>query len=450
MRKNNNLFRVCHCLFLFSILVIFGCVDTVAQEVQQKKLKLNLDSVMPVKYRLAFKTNVIDWALLAPNVGFEFDLSKSPYLYNTLNFNLKSNWFTPHSSNIGIIYDYTIGRIEFRHYRRPNQKNSVSTGEKMTFQQKMANLVSWSRNKPKHWRAYYLGGYLDAGTYNFKFSQTGYRGKFVGAGFSLGFGVPIYEYSGGALDLEVGGSVGMICSLYDTYELNKLGGNYQYVKQDKISILPAVSEIRVALVYRFSSIKNKYKYTDPRIAERKLERKQQKELEKKMRSMRSDSLKLVREMEKIKKDSLENLIKEQKSVDSIAVGTSVNGEDKNVTVGKENKKSLFKRFSGKKNKKEKIKSEEKTEQQIDEEVEVSGKNKNSAKSKEKKTPKNKKRRLSDKKSNSDNVENVEEKTNKVLDSDKNNNKSDKKEKRKKKQKQDKGQTKEQENKTVDK
>lgn len=280
-----------HLLIILCCMVFLSFSESYAQtDLNKSKYTENKDSIVPFKTRWAFKTNAVEWALLLPNVGAEFDLSGSPYKHNTVNVHVRSNWFTPHSKNVSTIYDLTTGRIEFRHYRRPESRNQAYA-DSISFLERMQQAFSWRRINPKSWRAYYLGGYVEGGYYNFKFGKTGHRGKVIGAGFSLGFGVPLHTYSKGALDLELGASVGVVYSRYDSYELDKMSNSYRYTSKNNSAVLPVISDARIAFVYRFSSIKNKYKYKLDNMTarERRMQRRKERE-ERRMEEEKADSL----------------------------------------------------------------------------------------------------------------------------------------------------------------
>lgn len=280
-----------HLLIILCCMVFLSYSESYAQTDGKKtKYTENKDSIVPFKTRWAIKTNSVEWALLLPNIGAEFDLSGSPYKHNTVNVHLRSNWFTPHSKNVATIYDLTTGRIEFRHYRRPESRNQAYA-DSISFLERVQQAFSWRRLNPKYWRAYYLGGYVEGGNYNFKFGETGHRGKVIGAGFSLGFGVPLHTYRNGALDLELGASLGVVYTQYDSYALDKMSNSYVYTSKNNSAVLPVISDARIAFVYRFCSIKDKYKYKlyDTTARERRMQRRKEKE-ERKQAELKADSL----------------------------------------------------------------------------------------------------------------------------------------------------------------
>lgn len=253
--------RLLACLCLLPVFLFGFSASAWAQAGRAGRLTENIDSVVPFRSRVAFKTNVVDWVLLLPNASLEFDLSRSPYKHWTLNLSAKSNAFIPRSEYANHAYELTSFRGEFRKYNRTSYKNSGSEYGKKSFGDWLRDDVfTWKRNNPRYWRAYYFGGYVDYTDFDLKFSSEGYRGRALGAGVSFGFGIPVYAYRRGALDMEFGGSVGAVYAEYDTYRHDKSSGQFVTTRSgiSKVLPYPVVSELRVSLVYRFVSIKNKY------------------------------------------------------------------------------------------------------------------------------------------------------------------------------------------------
>lgn len=226
--------------------------------------------------RIAVRTNTVDWVLLVPNLTVEYDLSKNPKSKWTLSLGGRYNWNTSSTYLPNLNYDISEGRLELRHYYRTSFKNNVrqmiSDNENshqsffrsiLTGIADLGNrLVSTKRTNPKFWRAYYWGVFIDSYKYNLKLGQTGYQGHGIGAGVSWGWSQPLYVFNTGALDLEIGGSLGAAYTSYDKYERDT--DRNIYIKTGRVSnkvipLAPFVSELRVAFVYRFKSISKKYK-----------------------------------------------------------------------------------------------------------------------------------------------------------------------------------------------
>lgn len=248
---------------LFLALVIMSPVTLSAQVHDSVSLNIiKKDSVIPFKDRIAFRTNTIDWLLMLPNIGFEFDLSGSPYGRMALAVNVKGNWSTYHVVKPYWEYDFNSARIEFKKYGRTSARFEKE-GVKRSLGDRFSDFFRMRVKNPNFWRAYYWGVYVDLGGYNLKFSDVGRKGKYIGAGLALGYGIPLYSYRTGVLDLELGASIGAVYTKYNTYVYDE---NQNTVYREnapirKILPYPVISDLRVALVYRFSSIRNKYKMT---------------------------------------------------------------------------------------------------------------------------------------------------------------------------------------------
>lgn len=235
-----------------------------------------------MKERWSFKTNAVDWLLTVPNATVEFDLSKSPYAKNTLSLSLLYNWESKHTYKPNIVFNLFSTKLEFRNYWRTQQRQIIANDtSKTTFWQKIKNGLSRRRLHPRMWRAYYMGGYASGGTYSTKFGSEGKQGQFVSAGLSLGYSVPLYGYTGNNIDVEFGASIGAVATKYDVYTRSIESNSYVIdpTRQKGWHVLPypVVTDINVSLVYRFNSIKDKYRLINFEKIARKQEEKRQKE-----------------------------------------------------------------------------------------------------------------------------------------------------------------------------
>lgn len=208
-------------------------------------------SVFPAgAQRIAVRTNAFDWLSVIPNIGFEYRLTDDPYKYMTIGLNAKYNWNTYHATdgNVSysppVVYDLLDIRPEFRYYSRP-----------------------FDRKDPKTWRAQYVGAYINYADYAFKFGEYGLRGhNAFGFGASLGYVLPLYEYKRGAVDVDLGFSVGLLFARHDAFT-HSMDGNYytrlaegeKYfsMTQSSSRVLPypILSELRVAFVWRRESLR---------------------------------------------------------------------------------------------------------------------------------------------------------------------------------------------------
>lgn len=284
--------------------------------------------------RFSFKTNAVDWFAVIPNFGVEYQLTDSPYKLMTVGLTAKCNWNTFHSNGQryqpSAVYDVLDIRPEFRYYYRPipvaksrtdreikiasfNQeinesremlaalrkellkakdektkeellksiedekkkiaeKDSLIRIQRLSFSDWfMTNVFTAERKNPRNWRAHYIGGYVNYANYAFKFGERGIRGRNTfGFGAVAGYVLPLYEYNRGAIDIDLGFSVGLQVAKHDVFTHTMDGNIYTRVQEgnswygtkyssDKWLPYPVVSELRVAFVWRKSSIKHSVK-----------------------------------------------------------------------------------------------------------------------------------------------------------------------------------------------
>lgn len=252
---------------LLPFLGIFAFVGTASAAPDSLRVETTETSfeqtVTPLIDRIAVRTNAFDWMLTIPNIGFEMDLNGSEYNNITLGLSAKYNWNTLHyNMNTGNTYApptaYNLldirpeARYWFRTRKGPRTKAAM-------------NLENFLKNRkdPKTWRANYVGVYTNYANYSFKLGQKGMQGHVFGFGLSAGYSVPMYEYSNGAIDVELGASVGLQLCTRDMFAHNPDGYFYVPVvkgtKDLHLTPFPVVSDVRVAFVWRHKSIKDKVK-----------------------------------------------------------------------------------------------------------------------------------------------------------------------------------------------
>ena len=219
--------------------------------------------------RIAVRTNAVDWLLTIPNIGVEFDLTGSEFNSMTLGLSAKYNWNTSHSYDLShnyappTVFNLFDVRPEFRYYYRAVDKGTFGSRK-------------WSVDKllkeqkhPKPWRAYYVGAYVNYGTYALKFGEKGSQGNVAGFGATAGYAIPMYEYKKGAVDVELGFSVGLQFASRNMFTHNPDGFFYTHVDGGKEKMgftpFPVVSDLRVAFVWRHTSIKDKVKTDEERM-----------------------------------------------------------------------------------------------------------------------------------------------------------------------------------------
>lgn len=306
------------CRFIKIISLIIGLVlwtSFLDVHAQSKKTKGVVHDTLSVKERVSFHTNAVEWLLLTPNIGIEFDLSNMDYGRNTLLFSGKWNGNTRHTFKPAWVYNRMEARGEFRHYFRTEPGGSIRANktDKVSLKDRFNYLVGKKKEKPRIWRAYYWGAYGSYGKYSIKIGKKGKQGTYASAGASFGFGMPLYTYGKGSLDFELGGSLGFVFTRYDAYTYDAESDCYPRLPEESkewhIVPFPVPTDLRVSFVYRFNSIKNKYKA----INYEKLERQQ---ALKTARIARRDSINLLKKAEdaakKAKKDSIQAIKNAQK------------------------------------------------------------------------------------------------------------------------------------------
>lgn len=298
--------KILYCI-LFSLFFLSGVECYAQSPTMRKKAVENKDSIMPFKSRLAFKTNAVDWLVLLPNITAEFDLFGSPYKHYTLSLGIKGNWSTSQNYKPSIVYNLFDTRLEFRNYFRTTQRGSYDLDSASFFQRLKEQVFTIERLHPREWRAYYWGVYADYANYNFKFSKHGMQGSALGLGVSGGFSIPLYGYRENFVDLELGASVGLVYTKYDSYRHDEESNCYPRLpeksKGGHLVPFPVVSDLRVTFVYRFStSVKNKYKLIDRDKINARKEVKRQRKLK---RDSISEARIKIRELKKQQKDSLD-------------------------------------------------------------------------------------------------------------------------------------------------
>lgn len=207
--------------------------------------------------RWAFKTNAFEWLLTIPNFGFEYDLKNSEFNRWTVGMTAKYNWNTYHKYLPPTVFNLMDLRPELRYYYRTTQKGDQKVDE----DGKRIKYGTFARKYPKPWRANYVGPYVNYGTYTFKFGETGHQGYVLGVGVSLGYGIPLYQYNSGVVDLEFGFSFGFQAATHEKFEHNPDGYFYTKLEQESRGLhftpAPILSELKVAFVWRHKSIKDK-------------------------------------------------------------------------------------------------------------------------------------------------------------------------------------------------
>lgn len=272
----------------------------------KKRGEIQKDLTVSFKERWAFRTNAVDWFLLTPNIAFEFDLSDSIYNRWTVGGGVKFNdFFNKTDFSSRLVYNVMDFRLEGRRYFK-----STHTWAGRYRLNRDGSTKAW-------WRTYYVGPYIGYEKYSIKLFQNGYVGNMISGGVTAGFNIPLYQCrNSGAIDLDFGLSIGAALVDYEKWKEQPLGG-YAIVSTEKRFLpYPILNDIRVAFVYRFKSVRNKYKEFDQEkiknkqtqrmLQQRAYEDKRQKD------SLRNDSIltsklklkKLKKDKKRVKNDSI--------------------------------------------------------------------------------------------------------------------------------------------------
>lgn len=212
--------------------------------------------------RLSVRTNLIDWTLLLPNIGVEFDIRNTNWSRWAIGLTLRDNWQTSHTFKPGIVYNMAEARLDFRNYWRTRQIDQTVKPHKHIWDK----AFSARRRKVKHPTVtYYKGVYLSYTSFSFKFGREGHQGNALTAGFTYGFVKPLYTFpSGRSLDLDMGLSAGFAFSKSDTYVHDRESNCYPVTETGKWKFVPypVLTEARIGFVYRLGKypVTKKYRW----------------------------------------------------------------------------------------------------------------------------------------------------------------------------------------------
>ena len=211
--------------------------------------------------RISLHTNAVDWALLIPNIGVEYDIRSTNWNRWAVGMSAKTKWRTNSRFKQRLFYNVSEVRFEFRNYWRTRQIDGREVTKHTSFIDK---LFSCRRTVVKHpHTTYYRGVYASAGDYSFLVDRRGRQGKFVSGGVTYGAMYPMYVFkSGNSLDLDLGISVGLVATNMEKFRL--VDDCYERTQPGKWKVVPfpMPTEARVGLVYRLGKypINKKYRW----------------------------------------------------------------------------------------------------------------------------------------------------------------------------------------------
>ena len=197
--------------------------------------------------RLSFRTNGVEWLILVPNIGIEYDLGRYNYSRWSIGLNLRYNWQTSHTFKPGAIFNVAEARLELRDYYRIREFTNYITPKKGF----LNKLLSPRRETAKHPNtSYYRGAFAAYNKFTVKLGSEGHQGNAIIGGFMWGMMKPLYVFRRGhSLDLEFGVAVGVAYAKYDTFTHDAFLDYYPKTG-NKTTIMPVINDLRVGFVYR--------------------------------------------------------------------------------------------------------------------------------------------------------------------------------------------------------
>lgn len=245
---------------LYGIIVSILALLPVGVRAQVFETRARIDT-LKWNERISLHTNAVDWALLIPNIGVEYDIRSTNWNRWAVGMSAKTKWRTNSRFKQRLFYNVSEVRFEFRNYWRTRQIDGHEVTKHTSF---IDRLFSCRRTVVKHpHTTYYRGVYASAGDYSFLVDRKGRQGKFVSGGVTYGAMYPMYVFkSGNSLDLDLGISVGLVATNMEKFRL--VDDCYERTQPGKWKVVPfpMPTEARVGLVYRLGKypINKKYRW----------------------------------------------------------------------------------------------------------------------------------------------------------------------------------------------
>lgn len=246
---------------LYAIFLLIAVLFPQISRAQIFESKTGVDTLTFAE-RISLRTNAVDWTLLTPNLGVEFDVKSTNWNRWAVGLTLKTKWNTPATFKNRVFYNITEVRADFRNYWRTRQINNkvpAHTGF-------IDRLFSCRRRVVKHPKTtYYRGAYMSFSDFSIKFGREGHQGKALSAGITYGIIKPLYAFrTGNTLDLDLGFDAGFVAVNSEKFTYNRADNCYTRTKQGswKVVPFPMPTAARVGFVYRFGSypITKKYRW----------------------------------------------------------------------------------------------------------------------------------------------------------------------------------------------
>ncbi len=213
--------------------------------------------------RISVRTNLVDWGLLVPNVGVEFDIRNTNWNRWAVNANFRYRPKTSSTYVRGIVFDIFEATLEGRVYWR--ERKCTPTGYLSPHRHWIDKLWSCRNMMPSHpnW-VFYRGGYVTYSKYSMLWGGSeGRQGTAYMAGVTWGFVKPFLAFqNGNSVDMEFGFSAGIMYNKYDTFRADRENNCYPITGHEDGKWGPMIRDLHVALVYRFGNypIQKKYRW----------------------------------------------------------------------------------------------------------------------------------------------------------------------------------------------
>lgn len=274
---------------LLKILLSFYIVTSallVEAQTLYKPISLEKDSLGSFSSRLSISTNFVDWALMTPNIGFDFDIGNQDMIgaqsiYLNFKYRPDGDYSTKVSDGVVLnnpnIFNYFSGRIEYRWHFRFNEHKGQRRGltrpalwiqelfmGKQRSSEAMARAMeSSSFKRPEMIKGrHYVGVFAEYMNYtlNSKLDimdrdKVKYGNAIMG-GISAGYEFPAFYHNRHYWQFHLGANVGVMYANYDRYQVDE--NNVAKFDGAQKKVLPMVTELRFGLTYRKESISRKY------------------------------------------------------------------------------------------------------------------------------------------------------------------------------------------------
>ena len=243
-----------HILKGLLVIVLFCPLTTIAQIVDTRQ---HVDT-LSTSERLSLRTNAVDWLLLVPNLGVEYDIGKFNWNRWSAGLNIRFRPGSSHTFKPGIVYNVTEFRAEVRNYYRIRPFDGRNVVRQKHFWDRLVSARRPASRHPK--TVYYRGAFLGYNTYSLKLGKEGKQGNAIIGGVMWGMVKPLYEFGNGhSLDLEFAAAVGVAYAKYDIYTHDREDDCYPKTG-NKTTLMPIVNELRVGFVYRLGKYPLSKKY----------------------------------------------------------------------------------------------------------------------------------------------------------------------------------------------